>query len=278
METNPSVWRIRTGPDSSDQGGGRMINELFRLDGKRALVTGGSRGIGKEAALILSAAGASVAITSRSQAAADLAAEEISAQTGGQVLGIEADAGDEAKAIEAIAKTVARFGGLEILVNNAGVNKRYPIEHYPSEDWTWVVGVNLHGPFFYTKHAIPHMKRCGWGRIINVGSVQTFVSLPERGAYGATKSGLWGMTRAVALELATEKITANILCPGPVDTDINAAQKANVEAYKLSLSRTPMGRWARPDEMRGPLLFLASEASSFMTGQSLVVDGGWNTW
>lgn len=252
-----------------------MVNDLFRLDGKVALVTGGSRGIGKEMALIMAAAGASVAVTSRTQDAADAAAREIATATGARTLGIAAENSDEAQARAAVEMTVKALGGLEILVNNAGVNKKHPIDHYPTEDWNWVVGVNLTGPFLFTKFAIPYMKRAGWGRIVNVGSVQSLVGLPERGAYGATKAGLVGLTRAVALELAPFKITANVLCPGPVDTDINAAQKADPVVYQASLAKVPMGRWGRPDEMQGPLLFLASGASSFMTGQSLVVDGGW---
>lgn len=252
-----------------------MINELFQLHGKAALVTGGSQGLGKEMAIILAAAGARVAITSRSQEVADAAAKEITAETGGHIVGIAAEASDEAQVKAAVEATVQALGGLNILVNNAGVNKRNPIDKFPSDEWNWVLSVNLTGPYLFTKYAVPFMKQRGWGRIVNVGSIQSFIGLPERGAYAATKAGLVGMTRAVAMELAQENITVNALCPGPVETEMNAAQMANPEVFKYFTDRIPMGRFAKPHEIRGPLLFLVSQASSFMTGQSLIVDGGW---
>lgn len=252
-----------------------MLDKLFRLDGKVALVTGGSRGLGKEMALVLSHAGAAVAVTARTRESAQAAASEIAAATGGQTLALAAEASDEAQVRAAVEGTLEALGGLDILVNNAGVNKRKPIESFLEEEWDWVQDVNLKGPYLFMKYAAPHMREKKWGRIINMASMMAHIALPERGAYCSSKAGLLGLTRAVALELAPHGVTVNALSPGPCGTEMNQAIMQNPEAYEFFRSRLPMGRWARPEEMQGPLLFLASEASSFMTGQSLVVDGGW---
>jgi NAD(P)-dependent dehydrogenase (short-subunit alcohol dehydrogenase family) len=252
-----------------------VIEQLFQLDGRVALVTGGSRGLGRQMATVLARAGAAVAVTSRKPETAAEAAAAIARETGARTLGVSAEATDEAQVEAAVEAVVAAFGSLDILVNNAGINLRKPIETFSLAEWEGVQAVNVRGPFLFTRYAVPHMRRRRWGRIINLCSILSFVSLPGRGAYSTSKAGLLGMTRAVALELAPDGITVNALCPGPCETDMNRTLKQDPEIDRFFTSRIPMGRWGKPEEMEGPVLFLASEASSFMTGQALIVDGGW---
>lgn len=252
-----------------------MSLDQFRLDGRAALITGGGRGLGRSMALALAGAGADLVITSRAEEGARAAAAELAAATGRRVLGLGLEVTDAAQVEAVVQRALEAFGHIDILVNNAGINIRKPIDAFDEASWDLVQETNLKGPFLCMRAVTPHMKARGWGRIINVSSMLGNVALPERGAYSASKSGLLGLTRAVALELAPHGICVNALCPGPFATEINEAITGDAEKSRYFLERLPVGRWGREGELNGAVIFLASEASSFMTGASLVIDGGW---
>jgi NAD(P)-dependent dehydrogenase (short-subunit alcohol dehydrogenase family) len=170
---------------------------------------------------------------------------------------------------------VAEFGRLDILINNAGINIRKPIEDFDEASWDLVQNTNLKAPFLCAKAVAKQMKRQRYGRVINVASMLGCVALPERGAYCSSKGGLIQLTKVLALEWASFNITVNALCPGPIATELNTVVMNNPEANRQFVDNIALGRWGRTDEIVGPTLYLASDASSFMTGSALVVDGGW---
>jgi NAD(P)-dependent dehydrogenase (short-subunit alcohol dehydrogenase family) len=247
----------------------------FRLDGRVALVTGGARGLGRVIAEALADAGASVALTARSLDSAKAAATEISHTYGSSTLGLSADVTNPSDVEKMVADTAARFGQVDILVNNAGINIRGPIEKLAIEDWDAVVNANLKGAWLGCRAVVPMMKARGWGRIINLSSMMADISMPDRTPYSASKGGMSAMTRSLSLELAAHGVTVNNLCPGPFATEINTPLLEDPEVNARVVSKIPMARWGRPAEL-GPLaIFLASDASSFMTGASLTIDGGY---
>jgi NAD(P)-dependent dehydrogenase (short-subunit alcohol dehydrogenase family) len=252
-----------------------MSVDVFKLDGRTALITGGTQGLGLVMAQALAAAGANVAVTSRHLEKAADAAAGISAAAGRKAVGVAADV-TEAEQVEAMVDAViAEFGRLDILINNAGINIRKPIEEFDEESWDLVQSTNLKAPFLCARAAAKPMKKQRYGRVINMASMLGSVALPERGAYCSSKGGLIQLTKVLALEWAPYNITVNALCPGPIATELNAVVMNNPEANRFFLDHIALGRWGRPDEIVGPALFLASDASSFMTGSALVVDGGW---
>jgi NAD(P)-dependent dehydrogenase (short-subunit alcohol dehydrogenase family) len=246
------------------------------LQGKVALVTGASKGLGKAMALALAEAGASVALVSRD---AKLLGEVAAAVRG---LGSDAevfpaDVSDEA-AVRTLEKAVlARFGTLQILINNAGINIRKKVNEFTLEEWNRVQATNVTSAFLLCRSFVPQMKGQGYGRIINMGSMMSHVALAERTAYCSSKAALLGFTKALALELATEKITVNAISPGPCTTEINKPLMDNPELAQSFLARIPVGRWGSPDEVGALALFLCSEAAGFITGTDIVIDGGWTT-
>jgi NAD(P)-dependent dehydrogenase (short-subunit alcohol dehydrogenase family) len=251
------------------------VLDLFRLDGRVALVTGGNRGLGRAIAQALAEAGASVAVTSRDAERARSAAGEIEKETGAKTLGLALDVRDGAQVDVAIQQVLTDLGGLHILVNNAGINIRESIFDLKDESWETVVETNLVGAMRCSRAVAGHMKDKGWGRIINMGSILSFVGIAERAAYASSKAGLLGLTRAMALDLAPYGVTVNALCPGVFKTEINRPILDDPDYLARFLQQVPLGQLGEPAQLKGAALFLASEASSYVTGVALMVDGGW---
>jgi NAD(P)-dependent dehydrogenase (short-subunit alcohol dehydrogenase family) len=249
--------------------------DRFRLDGKVALVTGGARGLGKTMATALAQAGADIALSGRSQDACRQAAAEIAGATGRRVGAYSADVTKIAD-VEQLAKEIdGEFGRVDILVNNAGINIRGPIEQLTEADWDAVVDTNLKGPFLCARAFGPRMVRRGWGRVVNLGSVLGVIGLPGRAPYASSKAGIINLTRVLALEWAGTGVTANALCPGAFGTEMNRSLLEDPVKYKEFVAQIPMGRWGEVEELTGAVVFLASDASSYVTGTSIFVDGGW---
>jgi NAD(P)-dependent dehydrogenase (short-subunit alcohol dehydrogenase family) len=252
-----------------------FILDRFRLDGRRALVTGGHKGLGYAMSRALAEAGADVAIVSRTLENCQEAAARIAAGTGRLAAAFGADV-TRASEIEALADEVeTTFGSIDILINNAGVNVRGAIEDLSEADWDAVVDTNLKGPFLCSRAFGPRMCARGWGRVINLGSILSTIGIPGRVPYASSKAGVVNMTRVLALEWATRGVTVNAICPGPFATDMNLPLMNDPEKYRAFVQKIPMGRWGELDEIQGAAVFLASDASSFVTGSCLYIDGGW---
>lgn len=251
------------------------VLDRFRLDGRIALVTGGSKGLGEAMALGMAEAGAKVVITSRHLDECEETAHRVIDATGAEVLALQGDVTDKSQVQGNVAAALERFGRLDILVNNAGTNVRTGTIDLALEDWQRIVDVNLTGPFICAQAVLPTMIEQGYGRIINMSSIFGAVGFPSRTPYAATKGGLLNMTRAWALEFAQTGVTVNAICPGPFDTPMNRPLRDNPEVYKAFIAKIPMGRWGDLEELSATAVFLASDAASYMTGSALFVDGGW---
>jgi len=249
-----------------------MINQ--RLDGKVAVVTGSSKGLGKEMAIALAEAGATVALVARSRELLEGVRAEI-ARRGGKAYAFPGDVSSEAD-VTSVAGEIRRQAGVpDILVNNAGVNLRKPLHEFTLEEWRGVMSTNIDGPFLCTRALVPGMIEKKFGRIINVASTMAHVSLPHRAAYSASKFAVLGMTKALALELAPYNITANAISPGPFATEINRALLEDPVQMAAFNAKIPVGRWGKLEEIGALVVFLSSEASAFITGTDVVIDGGW---
>ena len=251
------------------------VLDLFRLEGRVALVTGGVRGLGLAMAEALASAGASVVVTARLQDAADAAATSIAGTTGAKTLGVDAEVTKADSVAAMVARTLDAFGSLDILVNNAGINIRRPIEELREEEWDQVLDTNLKGPWLCCRAVLPTMKARGWGRVINLSSILGEVAMADRSLYCSSKGGLTLLTRTLALEWAQYGINVNAICPGPFATEMNTAVLNDSEKRARFADRTAQRRWADPKELGPAAVFLASEASSFVTGATLFVDGGY---
>jgi NAD(P)-dependent dehydrogenase (short-subunit alcohol dehydrogenase family) len=251
-----------------------MSLELFSLSGKVALVTGGSKGLGYEMARSMALAGADVAITSRHLEEVADAAARIREETGRRVLGLEADAGVPEQVDAVFERVVMELGQLDVLVNNAGINRHSFIHEQPEDDWNTVLQVDLTGPMLCTRAATRHMIPRRTGRIINIASIFGLVGYVKRSAYCASKGALVNLTRCHAVELAQHQITVNCICPGPFETPMTAKLVTGAAREEFT-SRIPMGRWGNPEELSGAVIYLASNAAAFTTGAVLAVDGGW---
>jgi NAD(P)-dependent dehydrogenase (short-subunit alcohol dehydrogenase family) len=250
-----------------------MTHRLFDLSGRAALVTGGSKGLGKAMARGFAECGADVMITSRHEDELKAAAAEIGQGLRSRAMWAVCDMSNR-KEVDELARTAAtRLGRVDILVNNAGSNVPQPIDQVTDETWDQLVELNLSSIMRLTRALVPGMKERKWGRIIHISSVLGVGGKEARNAYCATKSALVGLARASALDLGTWNITVNCIAPGPFLTDL-PGRLLSAEQKKHFADRTALGRWGKPDELTGPALLLASEAGSYVTGSVLLVDGG----
>ncbi|MEX2173595.1 MAG: SDR family oxidoreductase [Pirellulaceae bacterium] len=250
-----------------------MLKELFNLSGRAALVTGGSKGIGKAVARGLAEAGANVAISARHEDELKKAKAEIADGLDVQVEYFVADMNDRS-AVKKLAKDVlAKFGRCDVLFSNAGSNKPQKLTETTDEAWDNIVELNLTSCMLLSRELVPAMIQNQWGRIIYTSSIMGLASNPARGCYSATKAALIGMARAQALELGPHGITVNCLAPGPVATDLPMSL-LSPEQKKIFAERTAVKRWGEPVDMVGPVLLLATDAGAFVTGNVILADGG----
>jgi 3-oxoacyl-[acyl-carrier protein] reductase len=245
---------------------------MFNLNGKVAIVTGAGQGIGREIALLLAKSGAKVAVIDVSDKVFEVLKDvEASGQEG---LAIKCDVSNSGEVEEAVRKIVEKFNGIDILVNNAGIYPFKSITEMREQEWDRVLGVNLKGVFNFTRAVIPRMIERRRGKIINIasvaGSVVGFANLTH---YSASKAGIVGFTRALALEVAQYGINVNAVSPGPILTP--GTRVLGEETYEQIRKSIPLGRWGRPEEVASLVLFLASDESNFITGQNIIIDGGY---
>lgn len=249
--------------------------KLFDLTGRAAIVTGGSKGLGQAIAAGLASAGADVLLTSRHRDEAEQAAREIAEQFGQRALALEADVTSPDDAERTAQRCLDEFGKIDILVNNAGVNIRGPIDELTYEQFQEVERVNVDGVWLNAKAAVPHMKRAGYGRIVNLASTLGVVGLADRTPYASSKGAVVQLTRTLALELAPFGVTCNAICPGPFLTPMNIPIAEQEQTKKFIVGAVALERWGRLEEIQGAAILLASDASSYMTGSLVTVDGGW---
>lgn len=244
------------------------------LKGRVAVVTGGGRGLGKAMAAALAAEGVRVALVARSEAELQQAAAEIQ-QAGGEAGAFPTDVVSEEQVRRTAEAVIGRFGAVNILINNAGRALRKPITELAAEEWRSVMETNVTSAFLMSHLLVPHMKGHGYGRILNISSVMGWVSLPDRTAYSASKSALLGFTRALALELAPEKITVNTISPGLFATELARPILDNPAVMDQFLTNIPLGRAGDPEEIGQLAVYLCSEAAGYVTGTDILIDGGW---
>ena len=244
------------------------------LTGHVAVVTGASKGLGRQMAESLAAGGAKVALVARSQELLERVAEGIRS-AGGVAEPVVADVTDESAAAEVASQVQEKLGVCDILINNAGINNRKAVDDFTLAEWNEILGVNLTGPFLMSRAFVPGMKEKKWGRILNMTSIMSHVSLPNRTGYSTTKAGLIGFTKSLALELAPYGVTVNGISPGPFATEMNKPLIEDPEKNKMFLERIPIGRWGQVHEIGALAAFLCSNDAGFITGTDIVIDGGW---
>ena len=244
------------------------------LTGKTALITGGSKGLGKAMALALSDAGAAIALVSRDVSKLAEVRQEIESR-GGKAKVFVADVREESSVQRLADEVSGELGPLQILINNAGINVRKQLTEFSLAEWNSVLDTNLTSVFLMCRAFVPQMKGRGYGRILNITSIMSHVSLAGRSAYSASKAGLLGLTRALALELASEAITVNGISPGPFATEMNIPLMQDAAANAQFLQSTPLGRWGKVEDIGTLACYLCSDAAGFITGTDILIDGGW---
>lgn len=245
-----------------------------QLTGKTALITGASKGLGKAMALALAAEGAAIALVSRDLTQLEAVARDIRA-LGARAEAFRADITREDDVLKLEKEVTAVFPKLQILINNAGINIRKNVTEFTLEEWNTVLDTNLTSVFLMCRSFVPYMRGQRYGRILNMTSIMSHVSLAGRSAYSASKAGLLGFTRALALELADEGITVVGISPGPFATEMNLSLTTNPEVNQTFVSKIALGRWGKVDEVGKLAVYLSSEAAAFITGTDIVIDGGW---
>jgi 2-deoxy-D-gluconate 3-dehydrogenase len=250
-----------------------MILDQFKLDGKVAIVTGSSRGLGQAMAIGLAEAGAEIALVD----ILDMAeSKEQIEKLGRHCIAIPANLSKKECVDEIVSTTVQQLGGIDILFNNAGIIRRAPFTEFTEKDWDDVIGINLRSVFFLSQAVVKVMIKQGrGGKIINTASLLSFQGGILVPSYTASKSGVMGLTRLMACELAAHKINVNAIAPGYMATENTRALREDPQRNKAILSRIPAGRWGKPEDLQGVAVFLASAASDYMNGYTVAVDGGW---
>jgi NAD(P)-dependent dehydrogenase (short-subunit alcohol dehydrogenase family) len=247
---------------------------MRKLEGKTALITGASKGLGRAMAVALGQAGAHLLLVSRNLEQTQATAQAV-LTAGGTAEALQADVTDEHQ-VAKLAKQVAdRSGKIQILINNAGINIRKPITDFTLDEWNQVQNTNVTGVFLMCRAFVPLMKGQGYGRIINMTSIMSHVAIAGRTAYATSKAGLLGLTKALALELAPEHITVNGISPGPFGTEMNKPIMENPEANQQFISKIPLGRWGKVEEVGQLAVYLCAEEAGFITGTDVLIDGGW---
>lgn len=253
-------------------------SETFGLDGKVAIVTGGTKGLGREIAESLADAGAAVVVTSRTESDTQKVASELSARGPAGAIGVAGDIAEPGVADRLVAAALERFGRLDILVNNAGINVRGAIDQVTPADFDRVIATNLKGPWLLCRAAAKTFKEQRSGRVIQIASTLGIVGMADRSLYCSSKGALAQFTKELAIEWAPANVTVNAICPGPFETEMNASLVADKEKYQRFANFTALGRWGKRGEIGPVAVFLASDAASYITGALLPVDGGWVAW
>ena len=251
--------------------------ELFSLAGRVAVVTGAGRGLGRSMAVALAAAGADIVASSRTASEIESLRDEVRS-LGRRAEAVTADTTAEADCEHLVAESIEKLGRIDILVNNAGINIRKPVLELPFEEYQQVLATNLEGYFLCAKAAGRAMVAQGSGKVINISSIMGRVALANQAAYASSKGAIEQLTKVLAIEWAPHNVQVNAIGPTYFETELTKPLFEDEERHEFITSRTPMARWGQPHELAGAVIFLASDASNYVTGHTLMVDGGWTAW